>query len=131
MEAQLSEEQGGFRKDRSTVQQILTLRLIAEEVTERQGKLYNCFIDFQKAFDSVWHQGLWAVLNNMMVPEKLVTTIKALYEHSQVAVRSGETIGDWVKMTVGSRQGDPLSPLLFTAHWRKSWRRWNAKNVEE
>ena len=115
LEAQLSEEQGGFRKDRSTVQQILTLRLIAEEVTERQGKLYNCFIDFQKAFDSVWHQGLWAVLNNMMVPEKLVTTIKALYEHSQVAVRSGETIGDWVKMTVGSRQGDPLSPLLFTA----------------
>ena len=55
------------------------------------------------------------MLNNMMVPEKLVTTIKALYEHSQVAVRSGETIGDWVKMTVGSRQGDPLSPLLFTA----------------
>ena len=91
------------------------LRLIAKEVIKRQGKLYNCLIDFQKAFDLVWHQGLWAVLNNMMVPKKLVTTIKTLYEHPQVAVRSGETIGDWLKIRIGSRQRDPLSPLLFTA----------------
>jgi hypothetical protein len=47
IEEHLIEEQGGSRKDRSTVQQVLTLRLITEE---------NCFVDFRKAFDSVWHE---------------------------------------------------------------------------
>ena len=52
----LSEEQAGFRKDRSTVHQILMLRLLAEKA-KRQGKrIYNCFIDFQKAFDTIKHK---------------------------------------------------------------------------
>ena len=46
LEPHLSEEQAGFRKDRSTVHQILTLRLIAEKVKRHGKKIFNCFIDF-------------------------------------------------------------------------------------
>ena len=67
VEEHLSEEQGGFRPDRSTVQQILTIRLIAENVLERGQKLYHCFVDFKKAFDSLWHEGLWASLEALGV----------------------------------------------------------------
>ncbi|CAF1682339.1 unnamed protein product, partial [Adineta ricciae] len=52
----LSEEQAGFRKDRSTVQQILILRLLAEKAKRNNKKIYNCFIDFQKAFDTIKHK---------------------------------------------------------------------------
>ena len=52
----LLEEQAGFRKDRSTVHQILTLRLLAEKAKRQGKKIYNCFIDFQKAFDSIKHK---------------------------------------------------------------------------
>ncbi|CAF2081889.1 unnamed protein product [Rotaria magnacalcarata] len=51
----LAEEQAGFRKDRSTVQQILTLRLLAEKAKRQGIKIYNCFIDFRKAFDTIKH----------------------------------------------------------------------------
>jgi hypothetical protein len=43
----LSDEQGGFRTDYSTVQQILILRLLAEEV-RKNNNLYHCFVDYKK-----------------------------------------------------------------------------------
>jgi len=113
LEECLSQEQAGFRKDRSTIQQILTLRLIAEKYLERDGRVYNCFIDYTKAFDSVWHDGLWAVLRNYRAPEKLITLLQNLYAHSQLAVKVGVSLGDWLMAEIGNRQGDPISPLLF------------------
>jgi len=53
VEDYLADEQAGFRKDRNTVQQILMLRQIAENAKRKNKKIYNCFIDFQKAFDSI------------------------------------------------------------------------------
>ena len=88
LEPCLSEEQGGFRKDRSTVQQILTLRLIAEKHLERGRPVYNCFIDYRKAFDSVWHEGLWTILDSFAVPPKLTRLLKNLYDNSKLAVKS-------------------------------------------
>ena len=49
----LSEEQAGFRVGRSTVDQIFTLRQLAEKCTEFNQELYICYVDFRKAFDSV------------------------------------------------------------------------------
>ena len=53
----LSEAQAGFRRERSTIDQLFALRLIAEKYSERKKDLYVCFVDFQKAFDSVWRKG--------------------------------------------------------------------------
>ena len=72
----LREEQGGFRKDRSTIQQILALRLMAEDELSKGGKLYHCFVDFRKAFDSVWHDGLWAALEAMVL--KVLSPLQGL-----------------------------------------------------
>ena len=63
LEMYLSKEQAGFRANRSTVQQILTLRLIAKKARKYNQPVHNCFIDFKKAFDSVWYKGLWAVFS--------------------------------------------------------------------
>ena len=52
-EEYMADEQAGFRKDRSTIQQILLLRLIAEKESRNSKIVYNCFVDFQKAFDSI------------------------------------------------------------------------------
>ena len=112
----LAEGQAGFRKDRSTIHQILILRLLAEKAKRNGKKIYNCFIDFQKAFDTVEHKVIWAVLRSYGVDNKMVTLLEKIYEKSQSAVRLGTDIGEWFKTSVGTRQGDPLSPLMFIAY---------------
>ena len=112
----LSEEQAGFRKDRNTVQQILTLRLLAEKAKRQGKKIFNCFIDFQKAFDTIKHKIIWATLKSYGVETKMVALLKKIYESGQSAVRIGKENGEWFRTDVGTRQGDPMSPLLFIAY---------------
>ncbi|CAM4979652.1 unnamed protein product [Rotaria socialis] len=116
LDAYLSEEQAGFRKDRSTVHQILTLRLLAEKGKRQGKKIYNCFIDFQKAFDTIKHKSIWAMLKSYGVDAKMITLLQKIYEKSQSAVRIGRDNGEWFRTDVGTRQGDPLPPLLFIAY---------------
>ena len=112
----LSEEQAGFRKDRSTVHQILTLRQLAEKAKRQGKKIYNCFIDFQKAFDTIKHEVIWATLKSYGVETKMVNLLQKIYEKAQAAVQVGKENREWFVIDVGTRQGDPLSPLLFIAY---------------
>ena len=49
----LAEAQAGFRANRNIIDQIFTLRQLAEKYDEFGKELYVCYIDFRKAFDSV------------------------------------------------------------------------------
>ena len=113
LEPHVSEEQVGFRKDRSILHQILTLRLIAEKA-KRHGK--KCFIDFQKAFDTIKHKVIWPVLGSYSMEEKMVTLLQKIYEKAQSAVRIGKNQGEWFHADLGTQQGGPLSPLLFITY---------------
>jgi len=116
MEPHLSEEQAGFRKDRSTTHQILILRLIAEKAKRKGRHILNCFIDFRKAFDSIKHDVTWATLRSYGVGARLIMILQNICEVSQSAVRVGGELGDWFKTTVGTRQGDPISPTTFISY---------------
>ena len=48
IEEHLTDEQASVRKDKNTVQQIPTLRLITEKVKRRNKLVCNCFINIQK-----------------------------------------------------------------------------------
>ncbi len=74
---------------------------------------YNCFVDYTKAFDSVWQAGLWAALRSFRVPGKLINLLRNLYAKSQLAVKIGIGLGEWFTAELGNRQGDPISPLSF------------------
>ena len=112
-EEHLAEEQAGFRAGRSTVEQIFNCRIMMEKHLQHQRELFHNFIDFKKAFDRVWHEGLWQVLRKFGIEEGLVTTIQALYSSSSSAVLLNNEVGDYFKTTVGVRQGCLLSPTLF------------------
>ena len=109
----LSEEQAGFRAGRSTTEQIFNLRILIEKYCNHQRELWHGFIDFQKAFDTVWHQGLWAIMEHHNIDQHLTRCIRSLYEDAESAVLIGDTFSPWFHTEVGVRQGCPLSPDLF------------------
>jgi len=62
----------GFRKHRSCIDQIATLRIIIEESLEWNSSLYINVIDFEKPFDSIDRETLWMVMRHYGIPEKIV-----------------------------------------------------------
>jgi len=119
VESILADEQAGFRKNRSTVKQILILRLIAEKAKTKNKNVFNCFVDLQKAFDSINQNITWATLKSYGVGQRLTNLLRNIGERSQAAVRVGNEVGEWLPTAKGTRQGDPLSPGLFIAYLKE------------
>ena len=53
-----------FRPGMRTVNNVMALKTLIEKQFGKHEKLYCCFVDFSKAFDSVWRNGLLAKMNN-------------------------------------------------------------------
>src|SRR6476469_9406671 len=109
----LAEEQAGFRAQRNTTEQIFVLRQVVEKYTEMNKNLFVGYIDFRKAFDSIWRRGLWRVMRNLGFAEKLVKNLENMYEGMYSAVRSSGGLSEWFESIVGVKQGCILSPFLF------------------
>jgi len=111
----LSEAQAGFRSGRSTIDQLLSLRLIAEKYQGYDKDMYICYVDFQKAFDSVWRRGLWQTMRHLGYDRKVIRLLESLYRSTKSAVRVGTKgeVSNWFETLVGVLQGCVLSPLLF------------------
>ena len=56
----IAEEQSGFRTGHSTVDNMFVLyAFIQRYLLKKSGKLYVCFVDFRKAFDTINRSVLW------------------------------------------------------------------------
>ena len=73
----LAEEQAGFRPCQSTVEQIFNSQVIIVKHLQHQRDLFRNFVDFKKAFDGVWHAGLWQVLGSFNKEEGRVQAVQA------------------------------------------------------
>ena len=110
----ISVSQAGFRPGRSTVDQLFTLSQIAEKkYLVKDGGLYCCYIDFKKAFDFVWQEGVWRALRLLGFPQKIVKLLQTLYSKSYSAVRVNGDLTELFRTTVGVRQGCVISLQLF------------------
>lgn len=60
--------QAAFRPGRSCTDHLFTLRMIIEARKLQGRPIHTCFIDFQKAFDSIPRDSLWKTLDDMVCP---------------------------------------------------------------
>ena len=114
IDANLRDEQAGFRCGRSCTDQIATLRIIIEQSIEWQSPLYINFVDFKKAFDMVDRNTLWKVLRHYGLPIKIVNTIQGLYKNTKCQVIHQSALSPSFNVDTGVRQGCLLSPLIFS-----------------
>lgn len=107
----LNDEQAGFRKGRSTVDQVFILTEII--INRRPAKSYVAFLDVAKAYDRVWRDGLWSKLYNAGVNGKMWRILKNIYRRVESSVLLGHKRTIFFLIEVGLRQGCLLSPILF------------------
>jgi len=91
VEAYVDEEQAGFRSDRNTAQQMLILRLLTEKMKRKGKGVYNCFTDFQKAFDSVKHSITMGSCKIIWCGIRFTQMLQIVGENVQLAVRVDKT----------------------------------------
>ena len=108
--------QVGFRKGRGPRNQIANIHWIIEKAREFQENIYLCFIDYAKAFDSVDHNQLWKILQEMGIPDHLTCLLRNLYAGQEAIVRTGHGTADWFQIKKGVHQGCILSPCLFNLY---------------
>ncbi len=107
--------QAGFRRDYRTTDNLFILKTLLEKRKSRtKAKLYCCFVDFKKAFDSIPRSVLWQVLHELGVRGRIMHCLQSMYSTDSACVRvPGSGVTSSFTCHMGVKQGCPLSPNLF------------------
>ena len=109
----LHEGQAGFRVNRSCMD-VYSLNEIVQGRLREGKHTYAFFLDIRKAYDTVWRDGLWVKLWDMVVKGRMWHAIKNMYEASRSAILlEGEKLAAF-RVEAGVAQGCSLSPILFS-----------------
>ena len=113
----LSETQIGFRKKSRTSDHLFIIKTLMDKYILKEKKpIYACFVDFRKAYDTIWHKGLFLKLLKYGVRGKFYEVIKKLYSSSESCIKMQNGISKSFLCKSGVKQGEPLSPMLFNLY---------------
>ncbi|KAK6728261.1 hypothetical protein RB195_005727 [Necator americanus] len=107
-------EQTGFRKGFSAIGHIHTVSKIIEVSREYKMPLCLTFIDLKKPFDSVETEAVVEALDNQDVPTQYIKVLRELYSKITTGI-SPFYKNIIIDVKRGVRQGDTISPKIFTA----------------
>jgi hypothetical protein len=113
MENFLHPYQAGFRRGRSTTDQIFAIRQIIQKSYEMNQETEHLFIDFRQAYDTIDREGLWEIMAEFGFPYKLIRLLKATLTGVRSCVKIEGRLSGYFESEVGLRQGDGLSTMLF------------------
>lgn len=112
----LSKEQFGFRRDHSTIHQVKRLVNIITTNKNYRKSTGIVFLDIEKAFDSIWHNGIIFKLNKFGYPIYLQKIIKSFLSERYFVVNVDTEKSTKRPIPAGVPQGSILSPTLYSIY---------------
>ena len=110
----LPSSQAGFRPGLEINDQLLrVLTPIEHAVNNRGFASVIAALDVQKAFDTMWHDGLRLKLTLLNFPIVLVRWISNFLHYRKAKVKCSETLSEVIDMEAGAPQGSAISPTLY------------------
>lgn len=106
-------DQTGFMPHKSTAINLRRLFSHLQADHRNTGSRTLVALDAAKAFDSVEWCYLWKTLEKFGIGPKFIAWLKLLYQQPVAQIRVNNVLSDSFPLSRGTRQGCPLSPLLF------------------
>ena len=126
--------QAGFRKGIGTTDNIFILYGLISHCINNNGKLLRYLSTFKKhllsIFDYIVHDILWFKLVEMGVHGKLLNVIKSIYSNLKSRVKFDNRVSSDFTCCFGVRQGECLSPILFSMYLNNIVREYILKGAE-
>ena len=105
--------QSGFRKNRSTLDHLVSLETFIRDANACREHAVGIFFDLEKAYDTTWKHGILTDLHDMGLRGRLPIFISNFLAHRQFRVRVGSSLSDVYPQEMGVPQGSILSVTLF------------------
>ncbi|MEO2222612.1 MAG: reverse transcriptase family protein, partial [Candidatus Poseidoniia archaeon] len=115
--AQLSDQQQGFRQGRGTTDGIFLVKRV-QQISRKTGKqVYALFVDLTAAFDHVNRNWMFKSVNQRLSPgtnAKLFKLLESIYTYTSTALSQDEK--QKFEISTGVRQGGPEAPTLYNLY---------------
>jgi len=115
VEKHLGHTQSGFRKGRSTADVVWTQKWLTAKAQRHPWSFHMLGIDMSRAFDTLDREKLMNVMRTITDDDQ-VRLIALLLANTTLAVKVGKERAEPFSNTIGTPQGDGLSPVLFTCY---------------
>ena len=104
----------GFCQGAQTADHILTLSTCIEKYVQvKKVRLFSCFVDYAKAFDTVCREALLYKLWKMGIQGRFFGCLEYMYTHSSAKIKLLNKLSEKIDVLCGTEQGHPMSPELF------------------
>ena len=114
----VSKTQGSGKQNSRTSDHLLIVRFLIDKYVKNGRKhLYTCFVDLQKAFDTVPRSKLfYKLLRDYSIGGKFLQILQEMYKDNQIYVKLPEGLAKPFTTTISVKQGCVFSPLLFNLY---------------
>ena len=121
-EENIGRSQFGFKNGFGTREALFSIQVLIQRCRDVNVDVYACFVDYEKAFDTVQHDKLITILQEIGLDGRDIRLIANLYWNQTADIRINNQTSEEIPIMRGVRQGCVLSPLLFNLYAEKIFR---------